>query len=456
MRLFAPALVVAQDTPGFQFLGFGYDLLKGNPCPTDGSGDSGIRTNVFQFTDTQGQKTPDGKWNVPDKTTSQMLSSCSLDQEQSEIYSAYDYQQGLSVGFSVDVGYDGLQFTLGMEFGTVKAKTEEHDSIYAQVTSVCAAYDLTMHMFDHPDVDPNFAAGVDSLPADYDEGAYMTFLSRFGTHVITSLMAGGRWGWQMSFEWNRYVSMLDDHINVEAGIKYAGEVNAGFSLNSSADTRSMAAVVHSISANSSFSVGGDLVPDVTKWMASVKEDPAPVHMTLTSVAHFLTPSFVNSSDLQQKQTNMEKAVKGYCPFLAKYDPNINCTAPQPVDPPGPRPVQRTAVRYLCVSNHGGFRMSFDVEDVDATSSVSAPSGSFDAGQTQCVDAGATGAAEGDHLRCHVSVVAGAGQDCGKADITYDKRSKKRAYFSCKGATFSYSCPFLGAGEGVEAGQAVLI
>mmetsp|Transcript_33761 Transcript_33761/g.75445 ORF Transcript_33761/g.75445 Transcript_33761/m.75445 type:complete len:452 (-) Transcript_33761:61-1416(-) len=436
-----PLLAAAQDTPGFQFLGFGYDLLSGNVRFTNGQGDPGFRTNIFKFTETEGHMTSDGKWHIPDKTTSVLLSDCALEQEVTIISDAYSYQRTTDTGIDIDLGFAGLEFVFSIDFVTVENQTRKDESVFAQITSKCDTYALTLHLFDHPEVDDDFLYGVRSLPATYDEKAYMTFISRFGTHVVHGLNAGGRWGWQMEMSRVDYETMMENKIDIELGIKSFGRMVAGISHD--VDHKSLAEVTKSITHNKTFNTGGKFSPNVTTWAASVKDFPMPTHLSLTPLDALFTPTYVNDTNLTQKAAAMRQALEKYCPYLQRRSPALQCTPPKPLPPPAPRPVEKNAIRRLCVWNNGGFAMSFDLIDQTQSMPVKSGSGTYSAGQQRCIDGELVGAARGDRLTCGVHVVAGVSKDCEIKNVTYDSRATQQAEYRCTGATLTYNCRFIG-------------
>jgi hypothetical protein len=444
----ASSLVTAQDTPGFQFLGYGYDVLHGNPRSTQGDGDPGFRTNVFKFTHNDGQMTPDDKWQVPDKTTSQDFGrTCSATQNTRILDSAYDYQHTVKNGISLDVGFMGLEFSLSTDFKNVDNETRTNTSIFAQIDAKCVAYEITMHTFDHPTVDPNFIAGVNSLPGHYDEKSYMAFLRSFGTHVVTQMQVGGQWGWQLTFDRFAYTNMLDNAVDVAAGIEYAGKVRAGIHFNHSSETTDFMSVVSSISKNSSFNVGGSFNPDMMEWMKSVKAQPMPTHLTLVSLDELFTPAYVpncSAALLAARASAMRQAIQNYCPYVQKHvDPTAICKSAQPLPPPQPDPVEATAVRRLCVLNHGGYSMNFELHDLTSQYPVTATSGDYNLGQTDCLDGVRVGARRKDKLNCRANVIGGKSQDCTGGEFTYDPRAKQQANFQCDGTTYTIMCKFTG-------------
>jgi hypothetical protein len=431
--------IQAQTTPGFQFLGFGYNLLRGNPSATNKTGDPGMTRQMFTFTTTEGQKTTDGKWAIPDRTSSQLLSTCSVQQEQDIIDSTYTYMEKVSGGISGSVGFGGLQFSGSKDYEDVDTQTREVLSVFAQVTAECAAYGLTMHMYDHPDIAPDVVAAVKALPAAYEEQPYMTFLDTYGTHAIGALIVGGRWGWQMSFKRVTYEHMITNKVDVAQGIKNAAEARAGIDPHSG--DYDMKVVDESIYSNSSFSVGGSFSPDLQTWISSVRNLPMPITLTLTAMNDLFDASHFDDPLITNKSSAMKQALAGYCPWAQKDDPKLGCKAPEPTPAPTPAPVKKNAVRRVCVWNGGGYALRFKLYDVSQKHPVPSESGTYTAGQMQCVEGGAVGAVRGDKLLCEPTAIAGKTVACDPFDFEYDERSKQQIVFRCDGSTFTIDCRF---------------
>jgi len=441
-------LVSAQNTPGFQFLGFGYDALYGNPKSTEGDGDPGFRTNIFTFTNNDKQMTQDGKWQVPDKTTSQDFGeTCTETQDSKIMASAYDYQNTVEDGIGLSGGFMGVEFSLSTDMKKVDHQTRNKTSIFAQVQAKCSAYRLTMHTYDHPPLDPNFVAGVKYLPNDYSEAEYMQFLKNFGTHAVTQLQVGGRWGWQMTFNYQSYVNMLDDSVDVSFGISVAAQAKAGFNVSHKEDKKSYMHVVNSISSNATFNVGGSFSPDTKTWMDSVKAAPMPVYLDLTSLATLISPMYIPDVDaavLEKKSKSMKQAVSGYCAYVKKtIDSTATCTKPEPRPAPQPDPVVENAVRRICVLNDGAYMMNWLLNDLTTQYPVPTSTANYAHGQTNCLDGLQIGADRGDKLNCRVNRIASKSEDCQVSSIVYDARATKQANFVCRGSTYTGTCDFAG-------------
>ena len=438
-------LTFSQVTPGFQFLGFGYDALKGNPLDTSGAGDVGFRTSVFEFTTKEGHKTADGKWDIPDKTTAQQTSSCSVDQTTSIINSGYAYNRLVKSGFDLSGSVFGVDFGLSVDSKHVRQTTENRQSIFSHVTAQCSVYKLSMHTFDAPALDSNFAAGVQYLPLEFDEHKYYRFIHEFGTHAVVAMVLGGRWGWQSEFRLNDFQKLVDDSIDVSANIGYAGKVKAGLNVSGSTNTSLVSRVMRSVSRNSSFNTGGDFNKDVYEWVKSVRDTPMPVHMSLIPLAELLSSDYLPGvANLTTRSKLLGQAVNGYCGYVNRTDGPVECTPAKPIPLPIPHGVRPNATRRVCLKNGGGFALSFDAFVVG--SSHSKASGMFANGESRCLDGMQFGAQRGDVLECTAHIVGGSTTKCDGDGFPFDDRATLAANYECTGSTFVNKCKFTGLSE----------
>jgi len=206
-------------------------------------------------------------------------------------------------------------------------------------------------------------------------------------------------------------------------------------------------VVNAISSNSTFNVGGKFTTDMNVWMESVKADPMPTHLTLTSLDQLISPLYfsdISADVLDGKATAMKQALISYCPYVQKnYDASATCKPAEPLPAPTPDPVASNAVRRICVLNDGAYLMNWELHDETTQYPVKAQTGNYPHGQATCLDGLQIGADHGDKLNCRVNRIDGKSEDCQGGDVTFDPRAKQQANFNCDGTTFTGSCDFVG-------------
>lgn len=261
----------------------------------------------------------------------------------------------------------------------------------------------------------------------------------------------------MMFKAKSYDALLDHHVDVTAGIGFtAGQSSGKLNITSSKDEKTMYAIGSAIAKNATFNTGGQFNPNPTVWMDTVKEDPMPVHMTLTSITtlfNTMNLPMETATNVAKKKANMEKAIMGWCDYQMTQNPTFNCTPQAPIPWPTPAPIDPMAIRRLCVQNEGGFQAKFHMV---TKSGISANSGSFNLGETECIDGSDVDAKMGDTLGCEVHAVAGNSVMCGKPWKQYSSQSNLQSNYKCSGSTIDFTCDFvsvttIGAGPGSDPG-----
>jgi hypothetical protein len=100
------------------------------------------------------------------------------------------------------------------------------------------------------------------------------------------------------------------------------------------------------------------------------------------------------------------------------------------------------VGTVCIVNDGGFRMKFNLKDLD-TNRASNATADYDVLRTKCLYIGDAlpGALHGDLIMCRAEVDAGEQHDCATA-VMYNNATSEVATFSCRGTTLDYSCKLI--------------
>jgi hypothetical protein len=204
----------------------------------------------------------------------------------------------------------------------------------------CCAYKAQISEYIIPPMSPEFTAAVNSLPQTYDQAAYMKLLSYFGTHAVTNMMMGGRFGMRSTFSSHSWSQMTSSTIDTKT--------SAGFSLfhfSAAANTMSQKEVKQAsdyqrfVNTTEMFMVGGQLTQNgsLSAWANEAAVNPMPLTVTLIPLSELLTTAYfpkMAAADLHNKQVAMSTAVNSYCSWLQAQGVVPQCTAPGP-DPPVP-------------------------------------------------------------------------------------------------------------------------
>lgn len=319
----------AVDTPGFSFLGQGYDILQGNPLSTTGFGDPGHRLDIFDFSYTEGKTTNDGRYRVADGTDVDTFQTCNTEVDVNMFNSLFGYQRLIKTRFAIQGGYGPASFSFGIESTKIRKKTDNREEIYAHASAVCSAYQIAMHTGKQAPVNANFQHFVKNLPLEYDQEAYTKMIKEFGTHYINRMKVGGRWGHQMVFKSSDYAALEDDEIKVDFEIKAAvggaSKGGGGLKFDHTDKTTTNYRVTNSIDNQRTFNVGGEYREDAAEWIQTVKDSPVPVHMTLTELETLFTqedlPMETDLEALEKKRANFKRATEEYCSYTKSHPEN---------------------------------------------------------------------------------------------------------------------------------------
>ncbi|XP_071497374.1 uncharacterized protein [Diadema antillarum] len=179
----------ALTTPhGLNYLGVGYDILKGNPEGGDlatGGVDPGlyISHRVFELTYDSGKKSSDGLYDIPDEAI--FIHRSSAARSTSKRRSAGPPATWINSPRRYHSPYEQVKEST-TESGYVYSSEETVENLgRARLVTELAEnqnYPLTQE----------FVITVCNLPAEYEERAYMNFLSDWGTHIVEQVDLGTR------------------------------------------------------------------------------------------------------------------------------------------------------------------------------------------------------------------------------------------------------------------------
>lgn len=323
--------------PNIGYLGSGYDIFKGNPHST-GQSDPGFKGKVLELSYDDGATTVDQQYVIPDKTDARGAVLCNSGFEASKIYGAQSFYHSLSVEAETDFGAFGASFSASTSYKSVTSDTSSHNRMYSEVKATCSVYKVRTQSYDPPKATDDFTRGVQSLPESFDDGSaqeFYDFIDNFGTHVMTAVEMGGRYGHRLEFTQESWTHMHETGTDVDVAARYAGIVSAGASCDTSEQTRTGQEFTQSSFSESIYNLGGQYSKSVADWTQTVKEDPMPIKYTLHRLDEVLTTSYMpglNGSILTSRKDGLKAAVDNYCEKLHADNLLSSCDVP-PADQP---------------------------------------------------------------------------------------------------------------------------
>ncbi len=325
------------------YLALGYDVYRGNPLSSTGGVDPGFQMQkVFTFTYEDQQKSSDGRWDIPDRTTVVRENSCNLNFNSTAISGTQSYSHSLNVYISISLSTWFSSFKASMDYKELQEKTSKYNHLYTASTGECIVYWGRVDSYLPPKLSANFLAAVNTLPENYQSHEYMQLLSNFGTHFVDQVHMGARFACVSRLEQDGWTSLMKRYIKVEGAASFSA-----FGASAAFDTRSeqekkMAQEFESVRKDFKMSVIGSKPVEkkgAIEWAQQTIQEPMPVRYHVKVISDLFDARYMSSKDVKKDirklRANMETGLKEYCMYLKGQGMLLNCDRPGP-DPPFPR------------------------------------------------------------------------------------------------------------------------
>ena len=221
---------------------------------------------------------------------------------------------------SADFSGWGASFSASSDYKEVHENSVSHLYRYVSSHANCEAYVASVQINTMP-LSHAFKKAVHDLPSESTNlEDYKDFIQHWGTHTVTTLTMGGRYGVQSSVTNDDYTSMASTGLDIKAAAKYSGIV----SLNSDAATSSQKEQAEQFESYRTdyqiYQIGGKPPLNETtstfEWAQTVKSNPLPLLYTLFPLTDYLTSQyFPNDKDISKKQSKLHEATTEYCQSL---------------------------------------------------------------------------------------------------------------------------------------------
>ena len=314
--------------PTIKYLGSGYNLFKGSPEHTELTDPGFTNENIFRFTYNQDRTTSDDRYTIPDHTTINDAESCSFFFSSSIAIDTRSYLNFLKQHVDANFKVWGASFSGSTDFQRVSKKlTSDHTTVFVSSYAQCEVYRASV---DNADLSEVFVDAVSSLPNVLDTSTrdvYNNFIIQFGTHAITGIKMGGRYGICSEFTIKNYINVSSAIVNVKAVAGYSGALDISPSLVNEEEKK--AATIFNIFRQnySTFHVGEK--PSVSKygnvsnWMNLTKLNPLPLSYSLTELYKYFTPKyFPSDTHIDTKRENLRNMSLYYYCMQESFDPDL--------------------------------------------------------------------------------------------------------------------------------------
>ncbi len=313
--------------PNIGHMSSGYDVFHGNPHATSGI-DPGLRGGrIFNFTYNHLQTTLDRRHLIPDGMHILSTPSCAFDFETTMVGGETSYRNSLEVSAKVSGGGWGSHFAASSDYKRVKKGSTVEKKVYTSSVARCTAYTAFTRDFTTLTLDRFFREDIRNLPVlDYTinyisfnetNAGYQRILRLYGTHVITHVVMGGRYGILSEMNKDKKEELERKGIKVDVAAGYSGIVEVSASAVTDKEREDAHVFEQNRLSKRTFQVGGkpsaDSDGNPSPWAATVAEDPVPLSYELHPLSHLLTASnFPHEPFIEQKRIVLEANIVNYC------------------------------------------------------------------------------------------------------------------------------------------------
>ena len=317
------------------YLGDAYNILIGNPKGTKGEVDLGfLGANIFHFTYNQNLTTSDGKYLIPDNTTVNAIDSCSFDFSSSTNTDTKSYMDSLKVHVDADFSGWGASFSASGDYQDVQSSTQNSETVFISSHAECQSYGASIG---NASLTQGFKNAVSKLPSKYDYEQYRKFIVEWGTHVASSLIMGGRYGFRSEFTTENYTSLVSSNFSIKASAGYSASYSINANVGTDVEKEQADKFEESRKSVDIFQAGG-LPPtsgngSTTDWIKTVKDNPIPVKYNLVETSTFLySQYFPNDTHIDSKREMWRQAAMEYCENIPDIDSALCATEFGPTSP----------------------------------------------------------------------------------------------------------------------------
>jgi hypothetical protein len=312
----------AGKMPNINYATRGYNIFYGNPMPSQAGVDPGFDRRagaIFEVTYTEGREpvtTGTGSYQVPDGMTAYKNEGCYLAFKSSSMFTTSEFKDNLKSAVGGDVNRFGAAFEASVDFHDFQTKTSNSSLKVMFSMAECSAYTIVTNAYVMPNYTADFRTALSSLPESYGDGEeYFDLLDSFGTHMLSQVVMGARYGFMWELEERNWSNIVDAGVNTKVAASAEAEVKAGGNL-----TFDFQRTAQEAFAKNSVSFGMTTLgskptkccsqDDEVAWTSQTILEPMPIKYNLKTIcmAIFNTPKRRNCEQALREQEYCSKRV----------------------------------------------------------------------------------------------------------------------------------------------------
>lgn len=248
--------------------------------------------------------------------------TCNFDFSSHNEQNIATYSESLKVSIEADFSGWGASFSASADYKKVENTTASTETQCIGSHATCEAYLAALEP--GANLSDGFTIAVKHLStSESDLDDYLNFIEQFGTHYLSSVNMGGRYGYQSNFETDKYMTMLSTGLDVSAAAGYSGTVDVNVKGSTQMEQEQAKEYNSYRESYSIYQVGGKPPTDPNgtsmAWAQTVTADPLPLNYHLVEIADLFTKdNFVDDPSIEKKQANLKNATVYYCKMHSDY------------------------------------------------------------------------------------------------------------------------------------------
>jgi len=304
--------------PNIEHLFHGYDLLYGNPIVDTKEGhDPGVsRLPIFKPTFDRGLTTSDQKYLIPDGMSFLKTVSCKIEFTSSENRNEMSYIADLITNNVLpEVEFLKVAFKASTTVQHKVLELKKASYSYLNTKAACSVYTGTISKDLPPKLSDELRASLKKCDKDPSDENLRILVSKFGTHFLTDVVMGSKFGEESKVATDEYEKMVSEGLDVGAAAGLSGRLSAGITTETSSEKQQRERFESARTSKTTLKHGSDIPPDgdASTWIAKSLDDPVPINAEMKVLTELVTNEFLGDTDIDLKRLKQRLT-----DFLTKY------------------------------------------------------------------------------------------------------------------------------------------
>jgi len=312
-----PEVKEIKPMPNIDYIFHGYNFLYGNPVVDPQVGrDPGVsRMPIFRATFDRGLTTPDQRYLIPDGMSFLKAVSCRIDFNSAQDRSEKAYIKSLATTVGAGASFLGFGFKASTKVQEKTAELRKVSYSYVITEAVCSVYTGAVFMDLPPKPSDEFVASLKKCEKDLSEDSFTSLIDNFGTHFLTDVVMGSKYGEESKIATDEYEKMVSEGLDVGTAAGYSGRFSAGVTTETASEKQQRERFESARTSKTSYSYGSNIPSNgsATAWLSKSSDDPMPINMDITALSELMTEEFLGDTGI-----DYEKLKKPLIDYLTQY------------------------------------------------------------------------------------------------------------------------------------------